>query len=118
LSGLRGDAVSGDAVSGDAVSGDAVSGDAVSGDAVSGDAVSGDAVSGDAVTRASWCAGRQASSGTRVGVDLVSVCLRKNAGMANRIQIPAIRPTSAEMKAIMKAPPMYQCGQNGISQDV
>jgi hypothetical protein len=28
-------------------------------------------------------AGCQASSGTRVGVDLVSVCLRKNAGWAN-----------------------------------
>jgi hypothetical protein len=65
----------------------------------------------------SRCGARQ-SSGTRVGVDLVSVCLRKYAGMTNLIQIPAIRPTRPEMKAITNAPPMYQCGQNGISQDV
>ncbi len=38
--------------------------------------------------------------------------------MANLIQIPAISPTSAEMKPITNAPPMYQCGQNGISHDV
>jgi hypothetical protein len=38
--------------------------------------------------------------------------------MVNRVQIPAMRPISADTKAITKTPPMYQCGQNGISQDV
>jgi len=53
-----------------------------------------------------------------VGVALVRVSLRKKAGETNRIQIAATRPTSAEKKAMRNAPPMYQCGQNGISQDV
>jgi hypothetical protein len=37
----------------------------------------------------------------------------KNPGMVNRDQIPAMRPISADTKAITKTPPMYQCGQNG-----
>lgn len=57
-------------------------------------------------------------SGARVGVVRVRVSLRKKAGIANLTQIPTTSPARAARKAIRKAPPMYQCGQNGISQDV
>jgi hypothetical protein len=58
------------------------------------------------------------SSGTRVGVTRVRVSLRKNGGLTTRMMIPPTRPATAERNAITKTPPMYQCGQNGISQDV
>jgi hypothetical protein len=57
-------------------------------------------------------------SGTRVGVARVRVSLRKNSGDTNRIQTPATRPSRADTKAMTNTPPMYQCGQNGISHDV